>query len=104
LWGKEISYGNFQATLVKDALVAAVQVIDWNSTEWMFGLPQSVTMLKCCMCTASGVIRKIFSEVWQKYGVGMCVVRCFWDYYAKAQLRNFWSWKFLSKYGLQTET
>jgi len=62
---------------MKDVLVAAAQIIDWNSTQQMFDLPWSVTMLKCCTCTASGVMRKVFSEVWWKHGVEMRVVRCF---------------------------
>jgi hypothetical protein len=43
------------------------------------GLPQSmmVTQLND-MRTASGVNREVFSEVWQKYDVGLCVTTlCF---------------------------
>ena len=49
---------------------------DWNGTEQILvclGPSMTAVQQKSCMCTASGVKGKVFSEVWWNYDV--CVVR-----------------------------
>jgi hypothetical protein len=76
--------------------------VDWKSTQqrlvclgrWQWCNKNVVYVLP--------VVWEVFSEVQQKYDVGLCVVRWhFWDYHAKAQLYNFWTWNFLCKLGAQ---
>jgi len=75
-------------------MMALVGRLEQHSTKFSQSRFVTVTQLKFCVWTASGVKKKVVSEVLRKYGV--CEVRlCFWQYHAKAQLHKPWSWNFL---------
>jgi hypothetical protein len=81
---KEISHRD-SWILMKDLLEKTAQACRLQQHSTGVGLFRFVMKQpKCLMCTASGVKRKVFGKVWQKYDVWVARWR-FWDYHAKAQ-------------------
>ena len=100
--GKKISHRDFRFTLVRNMLTYAVperrvprslgrppkveksvaRLEVCGSKHWP---TPSETQLRCCVCKARGVTKKVFWKC-RKFEVGLCFKNtCFEDYHTKAQ-------------------
>ena len=100
-WSKEMPCRHSRFSIVKNILetITHVGILEQNSTNLSYS-----RLWRCRVWIASGVKRKIVSEVLRKYDVCVCVCVCevrwyFWHHHAKTHIHKSWSWNFLRKIG-----